>query len=254
MTSEDISVLEEANALITSHDSKVNKIWILSHAGSRTYGTETATSDHDYKGVYRAPEVEDFFRQEVQHPFKIGGFDASLTAQVSFLKQLRKGSFTAVEVLWDDNPLILDDEFKKVFWKNPRFLTEALGNSYWGCFKSYVDYIKLNSQDLTNPSEKLKKAVYHSFRNLEFIERIAETAIDAAVIRESPRIYYGLKLFQAEVLKKFRNGESEIEVAIEHLGQLETRIQKVWLGAIEYLPPPVTLEELFDISAFMRKY
>jgi hypothetical protein len=241
MEEQDTLVLEKAKELVSSADSRVDEIWILSHAGSRAYGAALPTSDYDYKGVYRAPPIEDFFRQEVQHPFKIEPFDASMTAQVSFLKQLRKGSFTAVEVLWDENPLILHPQFKEVFYKNKRFLTDSLAKSYWGCFESYKDFITLNFDSEHLPTvAKLRKAIYHSFRNLEKIRMILKPD------------HFRLQSNYATSFREIREGKYEISELKIDLFEDFLFTQELYEKCSSELPSQVSLEELFELSEFMR--
>lgn len=242
MSDQDQLVIGETIDAFNRPDSKIERVWILSHAGSRSYGTETQDSDYDYKGVYRTHQIEDFFRQEVQHPISIGSHDAKLTAQVSFLKQLYKGSFTAVEPLWDPNPLILDGSFRKVFYQNPRLLTKEFAKSYWGCYKSYEEVLdKASITDASGqvPTPRETKALYHSFRNLEKIRMICAGE-------------YELHCKKADYLKGIRSGEVPFREAFSNLVSELIQTENIFKDAS--FPPELTYEELYEMSDFMRKY
>lgn len=116
------------------------------YSGSKLYGTDSETSDVDYKGVYVAKEDILCLKKDLEHFTYSSGsdetkngsedIDIQLYSLHMFFDLLRKGETSAIEIVFsvfrEDNIIFIDDEFKKFIKENYKLLVSKKLDSFFG--------------------------------------------------------------------------------------------------------------------------
>lgn len=122
---------------------------LLVNSGSRAYGTNTETSDQDYKGIL-IPDASAYFGldEEKDYTYSSGGnagqngqedVDVHVYGIKHFARQAMKGNLNALEVLFgDESDILYETEAGKALRENRHlFLSNGMKNSFGGFAKQH---------------------------------------------------------------------------------------------------------------------
>ena len=100
--------------------------------GSRSYGTNTETSDHDYKGVYMQDE-NDLVSFKYKEQYEVGKDEVYYEVR-RFLQLLQSANPTMLELLWSPDDCIIEitPEFEYIRAHRHMFLTKKCLHSFGG--------------------------------------------------------------------------------------------------------------------------
>lgn len=189
-------------------------------SGSRSYGLDTADSDHDVLGVFvHRPEVMLGISSSFDNHVKSDVADENYKSFKEFIKFARDGSLFWVEPLFVRNQDILKIEpcFQPFVEQRDIFLTKALVKKGLGYINGMIQSANKIVDDNSNDTKvkQRRKNVSHAVRVSYMVNQFLDTG-ELVVYRIDER----------ERLLKIKNGIININEATDELTELISEIER----------------------------
>lgn len=194
---------------------------LLGLTGSKAYGTDTETSDTDYRGVY-IPEIRYYFGLESakEYSTSTGGenkntkddIDISLSPFKNFVSRCMKASPVDLELLFlrDSDYIKMTPIGEDLIQNRHMFLSKQVRNRFGG-------YALSESKKLENGDEGYNtKAFMHSVR-------LYQTAIEILTYGD-----FSVYRQNHQELKSLREGKYSLREARKYLNELELELRDAY--------------------------
>jgi len=205
-------------------------LMILGQTGSHAYGTETETSDVDYKGI-AVPTPDHYFgfnpakeyngpSMAKQQKNKKDDIDIIIMPIAKFVKSATNGHPNDLELLFlkESDYVYLNDYGRALIDIRQHFLSKKTGHRFYGYAKSQTQkMLELKSNGEANP-ETIAKYGYDTKFYMHTV-RLLTSAITILKTRE-----FHVKHLQADELKALRNGKHTLAQAVENIEVLNKKL------------------------------
>lgn len=256
MTETELKAIKET---LKSHQAPVwleDSIILLTRTGSHSYGTNTETSDLDYKGIVQPPiefllGISEFnqFSTNSNERKNANDLDFTLMNLNKFIKEAMTSAPNNIEMLFTRKEDILEiNEVGKVLLENRNlFLTKQIRNKMGGYAKAQINKLQTKKMNKSGRIELWEQFGYDTKFAAHGV-RLLSTAIEALETGEFST-YRPLK--ERELILDVRNGKYKLEEVLELIQTLEADMNKAFINS--ELPEKPNKKRINELAIKLNK-